>query len=120
MKDTYGFSGLCRDGGPPPSPISGRASEKLSSGHHWGVSKSKTYIPGEHDLSSYHGYKLPMAPHCTAAGFRGLVVDYILFPFSSNPSAAHYPLCVTNLQGWQWSAGFLEVYGNIHKSRLGF
>lgn len=30
---------------------------------------------------------MPVAPHSTLAGFRGLVVDYNMFPFSSNPLA---------------------------------
>jgi hypothetical protein len=41
--------------------------------------------------SPYHGYKLPIAPHSVPAGFMGLAVGYITFPFSGNPSAPHYP-----------------------------
>jgi hypothetical protein len=41
----------------------------------------------------------PMAPHSTPIAFREFVVDSIMFPFSGNLSASHYPPCIKNSQG---------------------
>jgi hypothetical protein len=70
--------------------------------------------------SLYYEYKLPMAPHSTCTGFRGLVVDYVVFPFSGDPLKLHYPPYVTDLPGWQLSAELTGVYSSVHDLRLGF
>jgi hypothetical protein len=61
--------------------------------------KARTYISANTSLSPYHGYKLPMASCSTPACFRGLAVNYIMFPFGGNPLAPHYPPCVPTHMG---------------------
>jgi hypothetical protein len=86
----------------------------------WVHPKARSYFLVNMTLSPYHEYKLHMAPHFTPAGFTGLAADYITFPFSGSPSAPLYPACVTNLNGWQWSAGLFEVCRSVRELRLGF
>jgi hypothetical protein len=47
-------------------------------------------------LSPYHEYKLPMTPHSAPAGFRGLMADHTVLPFSGNPLAPHYRPYIIN------------------------
>jgi hypothetical protein len=69
--------------------------------------KARSYILANMTLSPHHGYKSPMAPHSTPAGFRGLVVDYTVFCFSTtlpsmhNKSAQVAVECQTTWSVWE-------------------
>jgi hypothetical protein len=119
-KNIQGFFGLCQDGG-PPSPPSQETRERNYSSDITGVfRKTGSFFSCNKTLSPDHVYKVPMAPHSTPAGFKGLVVDCITFPFSGNSSAPHSPPCMTNSHGWQWSAELPRVHGSLHELRSGF
>jgi hypothetical protein len=60
------------------------------------TSKTKVVCLRNISLFPYNRCNLPTAPHYRQAGFMGLVTDCIMFPFSSNTSAPHYPPCVTS------------------------
>jgi hypothetical protein len=101
--------------GPPPPAISGSTSENLPSGHHWGVLKTGLWISANKPLPSL---QLPMARDFKTASFSGIVADQVVFPFSVNPSATHYPPSVRNSQGWQRSAVPHRVYRSVHELKL--
>jgi hypothetical protein len=108
------FSALCRGRGPPPPP-SQKARERNYPSHVTAVYRSaRSFFSAATTLSPSHGFNLPMTPLSTPAGIRGIVVNYVMFPFSRNPSA-HNPPCETKPHGW-----LLGVYESVHKLRSGF
>lgn len=78
--------------------------------------QARSYISGKHDFKHLLWVQTTHGSHSTPAGFKRLVVDYIMFHFSGNSSAPHFPPSIKNLPGRQRRTRLLGVYRRVHES----